>query len=340
MEREKEYENILVLGAGHFGTCLAQHLASLGYKPTLYTRSSGLAESINKKNINFRYLPSFKLNPLIHSVSNLDADCLSSFSLVLVAVPTQSMRVVLEPIKQFLKSKILVCVSKGIELKSLSLSSEILFSLLGEAAKKNAAYLSGPSFAAEVMEKQPTAVTVASYNPEISRLVQRVFHAPYFRVYLSDDPIGVEIAGALKNVMAIAAGACVGLGFKSNSLAALVTRGLAELSRIGLPLGANSLTFKGLAGVGDLMLTCTSNKSRNFRVGYLLASGKTLKEAEKELGSVAEGVATTEAAYLLAKKLGVRVAIIKAVYLVLYESCDIEQAVEALLTSSAKSELE
>ena len=340
MEREKEFENILVLGAGNFGTCLAQHLASLGYRITLYARSSNLAKSINENNINSRYLPQFPLSERIKAVSSLDEDFLKQFSVVVIAIPTQFLRGVLEPIKHSLKSKLLVCVSKGIEVDRLQFPSDILFSLLGESAKKNAAYLSGPSFAVEIMERQPTAVTVASFNPEASKSVQRIFHSPYFRVYLSDDPLGVEVAGALKNVMAIAAGACVGLGLKSNSLAALITRGLAELSRIGVHLGANPLTFNGLAGVGDLMLTCSSQKSRNFRVGVLLASGKTPQQAQGELGSVAEGVATTKAAFKLSEKLGVRAPITRAVYGVLYENKNLEDSVESLITSSARSELE
>lgn len=340
MERDRDHEKILVLGAGNFGTCLAQHLASLGYKPTLYTRSSDLAESINEKNLNFRHLNEYTLHPSIKSVSRLNQENMKPFSVVLLAIPTQFMRQALEPLKLFLKGKLLVCVSKGIEVNTLSLPSDILSSVLGEEARQQATYLSGPSFAVEVMDKQPTAVTVASFNPKLCEEVQRIFHSPRFRVYLSEDPIGVEIAGALKNVMAIAAGVCYGLGFKSNTLAALVTRGLAEISRIGTCMGANSLTFKGLAGIGDLMLTCSSQKSRNFRFGSLLASGKTVEEAQKELGSVAEGVATTKAALLLVEKLGVRAGIIRAVYSVIYESSDLEEAVEALLATSAKSELE
>lgn len=340
MERRREYENILVLGAGNFGTCLAQHLAGLGYKPTLYTRSSSLVNSINKSHINSSYLSKFNLHSQIRAVSELTAEFMKEFSVIVVAVPTQSLRAVLFPLKHFLESKVIVCVSKGIEVQNLDLPSDILFSLIGEEAKKNAVYLSGPSFAVEVMENQPTAVTVASYNQSASRVVQSIFHSPHFRTYLCDDPVGLEVAGALKNVIAIAAGACVGLGFKSNSLAALITRGLAELTRIGVALGANSLTFKGLAGIGDLMLTCSSQKSRNFRIGYFLARGKSLHEAQKELGSVAEGVATTKAAFLLAEQLGVRTAIIKAVYRVLYEACDIQEALQELLTSSARSELE
>lgn len=340
MEREKAHENILILGAGHFGTCLAQHLASLGYKPCLYARSSRLAESVNEKNLNSSYFPDKPLHSSIKAVSSLADEVLEAHETIVLAIPTQFMREALEPIKHRLKSKLLICVSKGIEVDTLQLPSDILYSLLGESAKENAVYLSGPSFAVEIMDQHPTAVTVASYSREKARQVQRIFHAPYFRVYLSEDPVGVEVAGALKNVIAIAAGACMGLGFKANSLAALITRGLSELARIGLAMGANSLTFKGLAGIGDLMLTCSSQKSRNFRVGYLLASGKTLEEATSELGSVAEGVATTKAAFILAGKLGVRVSIVSAVYRVLYEKCDLEDAVNGLLTGSAKSEFE
>lgn len=340
MERNKDRNNILVLGAGNFGTCLAQHLATLGYKPTLYTRSSSLAESINEKNLNFKHLSEFKLHSEVKATASLSDEILSQFIVVILAVPTQFLRESLEPIKESLRNKTLVCVSKGIEIETLCLPSDILLSIFGEEVKKRAAYLSGPSFAVEIMERQPTAVTVASFNPQLSEFIQKLFHSPRFRVYLSEDPVGVEIAGALKNVMAIAAGACYGLGFKSNTLAALVTRGLAEISRIGISLGANSLTFKGLAGIGDLMLTCSSQKSRNFHFGSLLAGGRTVLEAQEELGSVAEGVATTKSAYLLSKKLGVRAAIIHAVYSVLYESSDLEKAVEDLLSSSAKSELE
>ena len=210
----------------------------------------------------------------------------------------------------------------------------------GKEIKNKVAILSGPSFAVEIMEKQPTAVTVAGFKKETAHLVQNLFHTPYFRAYISEDPIGVEIAGALKNVIAIAAGACVGLGFKSNSSAALITRGLAELTRIGAAFGAKSLTFNGLAGIGDLMLTCTSQKSRNFRIGYLIAEGKPLQEAKESLGSVAEGVTTTKTAFLLAKKHNIRTSIIKAVYQVLYENWDLQKALEEHLTGSAKHELE
>ena len=336
----KKNEKILILGAGNFGTCLAQHLASLGHHPTLVTRSESAAKSINQDHINSKYLSSFKLNTNIKASSKLTPELLEPFGTIVIAVPTQTMRAVITPIKEKLRSKVIVCVSKGIEAKTLSLPSAILSSLLGKEIEEQTAYLSGPSFAIEVMEKQPTAVTVAGKNKKLASFVQNLFHAPHFRVYLSEDPIGAEIAGALKNVIAIAAGACKGLDFKENSSAALVTRGLAELTRIGVSLGANNLTFKGLAGIGDLMLTCNSDKSRNFRVGYLIAKGKSLEEAQKSLGSVAEGVVTTKAAFLLAQKKQIRASIIKAVYQVLYESWNLEKALEELLTGSAKNELE
>ena len=193
---------------------------------------------------------------------------------------------------------------------------------------------------AEVAEGQPTAVTMASFDEICVKKGQHIFHSPTFRVYTSLDPIGIEIAGALKNVVAIAAGACVGLGFKSNALSALITRGLAELTRFGAALGANPLTFNGLGGVGDLFLTCSSNKSRNYTVGFRLAQGESLGEITKTLGSVAEGVATTKAAYQLGLKQGVRMSITTAVYRVLYEDMQVKQAVHDLLNASSRQEFE
>ena len=309
-------------------------------QPTLLAHSKELTKEINQRHINKQYFPDFQLHKEITAVSELNQNLLKDFRYILVAVPTQAIRSILSPLKKDLKDKMIISVSKGIEAKTLLTPIEIICSILGEDARSNIATLSGPSFAVEVMEKQPTAVTVASHKKQAAEEVQQIFHAPYFRVYLSDDPIGVEIAGALKNVIAIAAGACTGLGFKANSAAALITRGLAELTRIGVAFGAQSLTFKGLSGVGDLMLTCSSHKSRNFRVGYLIAQGKTLDEACDALGSVAEGVVTTKTAYLLAQKHKIRTSIIKAVYEVLYEDLNLSTALEQLLTGSARHEHE
>ena len=203
----------------------------------------------------------------------------------------------------------------------------------------DAAFLSGPSFAIEVAARQPTCVTVASLSTERAHRTQRLFHAPFFRVYDISDPIGLEIAGALKNVIAIASGACAGAGFQLNARAALISRGLAEITRFGLALGANPLTFAGLSGVGDLFLTCTSEKSRNYTVGYRIGQGESLQYITDTLGSVAEGVTTTKAAYEMAKRLGVDSPITDAVYSVLYEGKNYKVAMLELMSREPSQEL-
>jgi glycerol-3-phosphate dehydrogenase (NAD(P)+) len=238
------------------------------------------------------------------------------------------------------EDQLLVCAAKGIELGTLLLPGGVIASVLGSAVAEKASFLSGPSFASEIAAHQPTCVTAASKFEKSAAWTQELFHAAQFRVYTSPDPIGLEVAGALKNVIAIAAGAAVGIGFQMNSQAALITRGLAEITRVGVAMGANPLTFKGLSGVGDLFLTCTSAKSRNYTVGYRLGKGETLNKVTAEIGSVAEGVATAKAAYELSRSLGVSTPIIEETYKVLYEEKPIAQAVMDLLTRDAKSELE
>jgi glycerol-3-phosphate dehydrogenase (NAD(P)+) len=211
---------------------------------------------------------------------------------------------------------------------------------LGADVADNLVALSGPSFAIEVAKRLPTAVTMASLNKDRAVWGQRVFHSPYFRVFTSSDPKSLEVAGALKNIIAIAAGACDGFGYQANSRAALITRGLAEMTRAGVAYGANPLTFNGLSGVGDLFLTCTSQKSRNYRVGYRLGQGEKLENIVQSLGSVAEGVATTKAAYQLSLDMNVDMPITKEVYRVLYEAKPIKEAVLALLNRDAKDEIE
>ena len=334
-------ESIIVFGAGNFGTCLAQHLANIGHAVLVWDRDKKLVQSINKERYNCKYLSNIKLHPNISAVNELsELDFANSKAAVLV-IPTQSIREVLGKFTKQLQSiKQIVCAAKGVEVKTGKLPIDILEEILGQNIANKAVYLSGPSFAVEVAEQLPTAVTVASYDIEAAKSVQNIFHSPFFRVYTSRDPIGLEVAGALKNVIAIASGVCDGLGYKSNSRAALITRGLSEIMRIGEILGANPLTFNGLAGVGDLFLTCTSDKSRNYAVGYRLGQGQELSVILKSVGSVAEGVATTKAAFELAHKLGVRAPIITAVYKALYEHCNISDVVRELITSSAKDELE
>lgn len=334
-------EKILVLGSGNFGTCLAQHLAEKGYHVTLWTRSPEVAEAINTSRKNPKYLSTINLSPRLSATSNIDAALLEQMSVVVHATPLQTMRAVLKSLKPYWRNDLLlVCAAKGIEIGTQKLPRDIISDVLGREVGETAVFLSGPSFASEIAAHQPTALVAASIDARRAMWAQELFHAAHFRVYTSDDPIGLEVAGALKNVVAVAAGAVVGIGFQMNSRAALITRGLAEIARVGLTLGANAMTFNGLGGVGDLFLTCTSEKSRNFMVGYRLGRGEALPEVLRSLGSVAEGVSTTKAAYELAQTLGVEAPIIQEAYRVLYEGKPIAQAVTALLTREAKAEFD
>ncbi len=334
------HKSILVLGSGNFGTCLAQHLASKGLSVTIWARNEEVARGINTTRRNPVYLSDILLSERISATPKLEADTLKDRSLIVLAVPTQSVRAVLECMRPMIApDTIIVSAAKGIENNTLALPMDIIKDVLGRDHGERAVVLSGPSFAAEVISMQPTAVSLASYSEQAALAVQAIFHTPYFRAYTSDDPVGLEVAGALKNVIAIAAGACAGLGYQQNSQAALLTRGLAEITRIGVRLGANPLTFTGLGGVGDLFLTCSSKKSRNYSVGYRLGQGEVLDHVLKTLGSVAEGVATTKAARQLAKKLSVDAPITEQVYAVLYEGRPIKEAVMGLMTREAKPEL-
>lgn len=335
----RQGEKILVLGAGNFGTCLAQHLAEKGYQVTMWTRSEEVANTINTSRKNPKYLSTINLSPRLSATNNINEDLMKQSSVVVLATPTQTMRQVLASIKQVWRPELLlICAAKGIEMGSLKLPTDIISDVLGTKVASQSTILSGPSFASEIAAHQPTAVAVASKDLSRAAWAQELFHAAHFRVYTSDDPVGLEIAGALKNVVAIAAGASVGIGFQMNSRAALITRGLAEITRVGAAIGANPLTFKGLGGVGDLFLTCTSEKSRNFSVGFRLGKGEQMDQVLREVG-VAEGVTTAKAAYDLVNKLGVDAPIITEVYRVLYEEKPIAQAVMDLLTREAKPEI-
>lgn len=335
---QSQPNHVLVLGAGNFGTCLAQHLAELGRKVTVWSHLPEIALGINTTRKNPRYLSTITLSDRITATTILSQEIFDSCALVVHVTPLQTMREVLQKIKPFWKpDHILVCAAKGIEIGSLKLPSQLIEETLGPLAAEGAVILSGPSFASEVVIHQPTAVTAASQSAASAECTQRFFHTPFFRVYTSRDPIGLEVAGALKNVVAIATGACRGLGFMDNARAALITRGLAEITRLGVAMGANPMTFKGLGGVGDLFLTCTSEKSRNYTVGLRLGRGDFLQEVLDEVG-VAEGVYTTQAAYLLARKVRVETPIIDEVYHVLYQQKSVREAVRSLTEREAKWE--
>lgn len=333
---------IVVLGAGNFGTCLTLQLLRQGHRVHLWARSAELSEGINRNRVNPKYLSHVQFPHGVHASSSIQEMFVGSaekIDLVVLAIPTQSLRSVLSQIKDLIpKETIIVSTSKGLENDSLQLPSQIILSVLGEEWVNSLAVLSGPSFAAEIAEHQPTALSVAADDPHPAKVVQKFFHSPRFRVYTGQDPLGLEVAGALKNVIAIASGACAGLGFQQNSQAALITRGLAEMTRFGVTMGANPMSFLGLGGMGDLFLTCTSSKSRNYTTGFRLASGLSLEEVLSGLGSVAEGVETAKAAYQLSCSLGVRAPIVTAVYQVLFEEKNLQEAVEVLIAADPREE--
>lgn len=334
----QEKRNILVLGAGNFGTCLAHHLAGKGHDVMVWAREPRVAEGINQNHRNPVYLNRVPLNPSLRACSDLHVQ---DYDAIVLAIPTQFLRCVLERIDAHdVQGKQIICAVKGIEGQTQLFPRGIIGSVWGAEAKKRAVVLSGPSFAVEIAIGQPTAVTAASEHRSAAQWVQDLFHADHFRVYLGDDPQGLEVAGALKNVIAIAAGACKGLGFQSNSLAAVITRGLAEITRLGLRLGAQPMTFHGLGGVGDLFLTCTSEKSRNFTVGYRLALGEELPYILESSPSIAEGVTTAPAAIALARELGVRMPISQAVFQVLYEGLGVKEALRELVAGPPRDEIE
>ena len=327
-----------VIGAGSWGTTLANVLAKKGHDVTLWVYEADLAQRLQETGVNDLYLDGITLSSKLAYTNDLSEAAQNSQLLLLVS-PSQVMRHVLKDLKAYIPEDcLLVSAAKGIENGTLLTMSEVLQEVLGEQVAKRSAFLSGPSFAREVAAEQPTAVTVAAVNPEVAHRVQEIFSTDYFRVYTNQDVVGVEIGGAMKNVIALAAGVGDGLGFNHNARAALITRGLVEISRLGEAKGAQEATFSGLAGMGDLVLTCTGDLSRNRSVGIELGKGRKLDEILNQMRMVAEGVKTTLSAYQLATKLGVAMPITEQMYQVLYEEKDPKQAAADLMTRALTSE--
>jgi glycerol-3-phosphate dehydrogenase (NAD(P)+) len=330
---------ILVIGAGNFGTCLAAHLANESWNVEIWARSKTIVDGINNHHKNPKYLSTITLAPSLRAINHIDATQINDYKSIIVAVPMQAVRDTLKPLAKNLTTKpVLISAVKGIEISSGEFPLTVFKELFGEEIARKSVVLSGPSFAIEVAQKMPTAVVAASQDESRAIDAQSIFHAHHFRVYTSTDPIGLEVAGALKNVIAIAAGCCAGLGLQMNSMAALMTRGLAEMTHVAAKLGANPLTLQGLGGVGDLFLTCSSPKSRNYSLGFKLGEGMSVHDALSSLGSVAEGFTTTKAAYNLAKKLHIEMPITEQVYQVLYDHKPVRAAFLDLVTRDAKSE--
>lgn len=332
------YKSIGVIGAGSWGTTLADLLAKKRHRVTLWAYEKELVEEMQTRRENSIYLPGIRLADNLNITGSLE-ETVNGKDLLLFVVPTQVLRRVLVAAAAHIPNgAIIVSASKGIEVETLKLVSQLYEESLPEALYRRFAVLSGPSFAREVAMEMPTAVVAAASDPLIAKGVQDIFNCSFFRVYTNSDVVGVELGGAVKNVIAIAAGIADGLGFGCNTRAALITRGLAEISRLGQSLGARSETFSGLAGMGDLVLTCTGDLSRNRSVGIQLGQGRTLADILSEMRMVAEGVKTTESTCLLAWKLGIEMPIAFKVNEILYNDRPARDAVIELMSRDLKAE--
>ncbi len=329
-----------VLGAGSWGTALAKLLADQGHPTRLWARRKVMADAIQGQRENQAYLPGFPLPDTLETTSDL-AFALEGSDLIVSVVPTHGLREVLQDAAPLFGTKApIVSATKGIEIDSLMLVSEIFEDMLPESQHRQLAYLGGPSFAKEVAACLPTAVSVAGHDADVVAVAQEAFTTDRFRVYSTEDVVGVELGGALKNVVAIAAGIADGLGFGHNTRAGLITRGLAEISRLAISRGANPLTLAGLSGMGDLVLTCTGDLSRNRNVGLQIGQGKSLQDILGSMQMVAEGVRTTQSAKELSERDGVDMPITQEVYAMLYEDKPPLKAVVDLMARPLRAERE
>lgn len=328
---------ITLIGAGSWGTAMAVHLAEAGRDVTLWARRSEAVEEMRQTRRNSRYLPDIRLPDSIQITSDLEG-AVSGADVLALAVPSQHLRSVAERIRPFVTDHdTLVSLSKGIENDTLMTMSQVLQEVLGDLGP-DVGVLYGPSHAEEVAEGRPTTVVAAAPTEEIAQTIQTAFMTKRLRVYVNTDVIGVEIGGSAKNVLAIAAGIGDGVGYGDNAKAALITRGIAEIRRLGLVMGATAQTFAGLAGIGDLIVTCMSKHSRNRYLGEQIGRGKTLSEVLASMDMVAEGVRTTQSMHDLAAKYDLEMPITEAVYAILFENRRPHEMVEQLMTRSAKRE--
>ena len=331
---------VCVMGAGSFGTALAKVFAENGHRTVLWARDPQQAQAINTDHRHPRYLTSVQLPAGLIATSDMK-EAVADAGVVVCAVPTHAVRTIFGELGPHIhKDAYLLSASKGIENDSLMTMADVLEAVLPAALHPRLAYLSGPSFALELARRVPTAVTIAAKSDETGHHLQRIVSNDYFRAYTTHDVVGVELAGALKNVVAIGVGCLDGLGLGHNARAAMMTRGLAEMARLGVKMGADPMTFAGLAGVGDLILTCTGELSRNRTVGFQLGQGRKLDQILKELGQVAEGVKTAKAAYDLSQREGVDMPLAYAAYQIMYDGRAPKDIVYELMSRALKKETE
>ncbi|WP_339339302.1 NAD(P)H-dependent glycerol-3-phosphate dehydrogenase [uncultured Oceanicoccus sp.] len=328
---------IAVLGGGSFGTAIANIMAENNHDVCLWLRNQDRADEINRDHINSAYLPDYPLNPLLKASTSL-AESVTDCDIIFMAVPSHSCRAVAAEVAQYIgKAVIVVSTTKGIEHDGFKLMSEVLSEQLPDA---RIGVLSGPNLAKEIVAKQITATVIASADENLNDTIQALLHCANFRVYASSDVFGVELGGALKNVYAIMAGMAAALGIGQNTISMLITRSLAEMSRFAVQKGADPMTFLGLSGVGDLIATCSSPLSRNYRVGYKLGQGKNLDEIVAELGQVAEGVNTLKLLKEQAEQLEVYMPLVNGLYDIIYMQKDINDVVGALMFAEQNRDVE
>lgn len=330
--------NISVFGSGSWGTALAILLGKKGYSVRLWGMPHE-AEALSRDRENSRYLPGIKLPDTVIPTSDID-QALDGIEALVMVIPSGALRTVASMLKdKFGPDLLLVNAGKGLESETGLRGSEVITQELGEQIGEKCVALSGPNLAVELANDIPTATVVASRDPDRATRAQEMFLSPGLRVYSNCDIIGVELGGALKNVLAIGAGISDGLGYGDNTKATVVTRGLVEMTRLGIHLGASASTFTGLSGFGDLMATCASPLSRNLRLGRMLGQGKDINESLRALGQVAEGMPTCKAAYLLSRKHDIYMPITEQIYAVLFEGKSPRQAVTDLMTRDRKDEM-
>ena len=333
-------DKIAVLGAGSWGTVLANLLVENGLNVALWTHDQKQVPEINETHHNQHYLPDFVLHEGLRATSDL-AEAVNGATVILFVVPTNAIRSVAEQVKPLLQGQPIVAhAAKGLELGTKLRVSEVLAAVLPVGAYRGPVVISGPSHAEDVATKDITTLTVASSNLAAAQAVQKLFMNDYFRLYTNTDVLGVELGAALKNVIAIGAGALHGLGYGDNTKAALMTRGLAEITRLGTHMGANPMTFIGLSGVGDLIVTCTSVHSRNWRAGNALGQGKKLSDVLDNMGMVVEGVSTAKVVHELAKDQDCDMPISEGIYQVLYQGAPIKTVITDLMAREGKPEFD